>query len=272
MRRAIAEVPAARHFLTGLGLTEPDLVSEVLDGILPRYDGLDVAQLDPVQHAADLECIMTALDQAPGGSRPRLLDQLQQTAFLVGENAGTGVQEMKPPGELYQRSRELEAYFDGNPDAWFAGDGYGPWLMQLREMGVRAEVRLRARAADALGFVVTADEFARHERGVDGFDPGAELDGLEFALRHPGPSRSEYVWNLLLAPHHELVAGVVETSVHDGFRDASRETELSLLGAVAAREAWLPGPDGRFRRRLSCRWTTCRRPTGGTRRWPGRWA
>jgi hypothetical protein len=83
---------------------------------------------------------------------------------------------------------------------------------------------------------------------VDGFDPGAELDGLEFALRHPGPSRSEYVWNLLLAPRHELVAGVVETSVHDGFRDASRETVLSLLGAVAAREAWLPGPDGRFRR------------------------
>ena len=248
VRRAIAEVPAARHFLAGLGLSEPDLVSEVLDGILPRYDGLDVAQLDPVQHAADLECIMTALDQAPGGSRPRLLGQLQQTAFLVGENAGTGVQEMKPPGELYQRSRELEAYFDGNPDAWFAGDGYGPWLMQLREMGVRAEVRLRARAADALGFVVTADEFARHERGVDRFDPGAELDGLEFALRHPGPSRSEYVWNLLLAPRHELVAGVVETSVHDGFRDASRETVLSLLGAVAAREAWLPGPDGRFRR------------------------
>src|SRR5580704_19785098 len=124
---------------------------------------------------------MTALDQAPGGSRSRLLDQLQQTAFLVGENAGTGVTTMKPPGELYQRSRELEAYFDGNPDVWFAGDGYGPWLMQLREMGVRPEVRLRARAADALGFVVTADEFARHERGVDGFDPGAELDGLEFA-------------------------------------------------------------------------------------------
>lgn len=248
VRRAIAGVPAARHFLTGLGLAEPDLVAEVLDSILPGYDGLDVDQLDPVQHAADLECMMTALDQAPAGSRARLLDQLQQTAFLVGENAGTGVQEMKTPGELYQRSRELEAYFDGNPDAWFAGDGYGPWLRSLREMGVRAEVRLRARAADALGYVVTADEFARHERGVDGFDPGAELDGLAFALRQPGQARSEYVWNLLLVPHRELVAGVVEQSMHDGFRDASRETVRSVLGAVAAGEAWLPGPDGRFRR------------------------
>jgi hypothetical protein len=248
VRRAIADVPAARHFLAGLGLTEPDLLAEVLDVVLPRYDGLDVDQLDAVQHAADLECIMLALDQASAGSRPRLLDQLRQTAFLVGENAGTGVKKMMPPGELYQRSRELEAYFGGNPDAWFAGDQYGPWLMQLRDMGARAEVRLRARVADALGYVVIADEFARHERGVAGFDPGAELDGLAFALRHPGHARAEYVWNMLLAPHAELVAGVVEKSVHDGFRDASRETVRSVFGALAAGEAWLPGPDGRFRR------------------------
>jgi hypothetical protein len=248
VRRAIAEVPAARHFLEGLGLAEPDLVAEVLDVILPRYGGLDVTVLDPVQHAADLDAVMRALDAAPAGSRSRLLDQLQQTAFLVGENAATGVTQLRVPGGLYQRSRELEAYFDGNPDAWFAADGYGPWLAQLRDMGVRPEVRLRARAADPLGYVVIADEFARHERGVDGFDPGAELDGLDFALAHPGHARSEYVWNALLVPHRELVAGVVETSVRDGFRDASRETVPSVLGAAAAREAWLPGPDGRFRR------------------------
>ena len=68
VRRAIADVPAARHFLAGLGLTEPDLVSDVLDRILPRYDGLAVDQLDAVQHAADLECIMLALDQAPAAA------------------------------------------------------------------------------------------------------------------------------------------------------------------------------------------------------------
>ena len=273
VRRAIADVPAARHFLTGLGLTEPDLVAEVLDGILPRYDGLDVDQLDAAQHAADLECIMLALDQAPGGSRPRLLDQLQQTAFLVGENASTGVKKMKPPGELYQRSRELEAYFDGNPDAWFAGDGYGPWLMQLREMGVRAEVRLRARAADALGYVVTADEFARHERGVDGFDPGAELDGLEFALRHPGQARSEYVWNMLLAPHRgagRRGGGDVGARRVPGRQPGDRAVGAGRGGRGGRRGC--PGRTGGSAGRASCRWTTCRRPTGGTRRWPGRWA
>ena len=37
MRRAVAEAPAARAFLEALGFTEPDIVSEVLEIILPRY-------------------------------------------------------------------------------------------------------------------------------------------------------------------------------------------------------------------------------------------
>ena len=37
VRRAVAEAPAARAFLEALGFTEPDIVSEVLEIILPRY-------------------------------------------------------------------------------------------------------------------------------------------------------------------------------------------------------------------------------------------
>ena len=149
---------------------------------------------------------------------------------------------------LYQRTKELEIYFDGNPDAWFADDAYGPWLVQLRGMGVRKDVELRARDTDQLGYVVIADEFARHERGLGGFDPEAEIDGLDFALRHPGQARSEYVWNVLLAPNRHLVAGVVEKSVRLEFRDSSGENTRSAIGMAATAAAWLPGPDGAFHR------------------------
>ena len=91
-----------------------------------------------------------------------------------------------PPGALYQRTRELEIYLDGNPAAWFAADTYGPWLVQLRAMGVRDQVDVQARAPGPLGHVLLAAGFARHERGLDGFDPEARIDGLEFALAHPG--------------------------------------------------------------------------------------
>jgi hypothetical protein len=107
---------------------------------------------------------------------------------------------------------------------------------------------VRARAPGPLGHVVLADEFARHERGIDGFDPGAEIDGLDFALRHPGHARSEFVWNSVLAPNRRLVAGVVEKSVRDGFLDSTAENVRSAIAAAAGREAWLPGPDGSFHR------------------------
>jgi hypothetical protein len=254
VRRAIAASPAARQFLQALNLTQPDMVAEVLQIILPRYSGLDVDEFDPAhdldmaQHDADLDCVMGALDEATGGQREELLERLRQTAFLIGENAATGKQRLTPPPGLYQRSKELEVYFEGNPDAWFAGDRYGPWLVQLRGMGVRQAVEVRTRTPNQAGYVIITVEFGRNERGLDGFDPGAEIDGLEFALRHPGHVRSEYVWNVLLAPNRRLVAGVVERSALASFSDSSLENVSSAIAAAAEREAWLPGRDGTFRR------------------------
>ena len=254
VRRAIADSPAARQFLKALNLTEPDVVAEVLQIILPRYDGLNVAEFDPAhdldmaQHDADLYCVMRALDEAAGGRREELLGRLRRTAFLIGENAATSEQRLTPPRGLYQRSKELEVYFDGNPDVWFAGDRYGPWLVQLRGMGVRQAVEVRTRTPNQAGYVIITVEFGRNERGLDGFDPGAEIDGLEFALLHPSHARSEYVWNVLLAPNRRLVAGVVERSALVSFSDSSLENVRSAIGLAAEREAWLPGRDGTLRR------------------------
>jgi hypothetical protein len=154
---------------------------------------------------------------------------------------------MLTPGRLYQRSKELELYFDGNADVWFANDVYGPWLMQLRAMGVHDSVQVRARPRDPLGYVLIADEFARHERGVEGFDPAAEIDGLLFALNNPSHERAEYVWNVLLVPNVHLVAGVVETSHREAFADSQFSETMSTIGLAATGAAWLPGPDGSWR-------------------------
>jgi hypothetical protein len=248
VKRTIADSPAARPFLTALQLTVPDLVAEVLQIVLPRYDGLDIATLEEARHDADVELVARALDEAAAGRRQELLDSVTATPFLIGENAATGELALRPPPLLYQRTKDLEAYFEGNPDAWFARDGYGPWLVQLRAMGVRPEVEVRARTPSATGYVTITVDFGRNERGLDGFDPDAEVGGLDFALAHPSHARSEYVWNVLLAPNRRLVAGVVERSVLISFSDSSLEEARSGVGEAAVREAWLPGRDGAFHR------------------------
>ena len=70
VRRSVADSPVARQFLEALNLTEPDVVAEVLEIILPRYDGLDLAALGPAQHEADCERVVRALDEATAGQRP----------------------------------------------------------------------------------------------------------------------------------------------------------------------------------------------------------
>jgi hypothetical protein len=248
VRRAVADSPAARQFLDALNLTEPDVVAEVLELVLPRYGRMDIVELDLAEHDADLDRVVRALDEAAAGRRTELLERLRQTAFLIGENAATGKQRLMAPPALYQRAKDLEVYFDGNPGIWFAADRYGPWLVQLRGMGVRQAVEVHSRAPDQLGYVTITTEFGRNERGLGGFDPDADIDGLDFALRHPSHDRSEYVWNVLLAPNRRLVAGAVERSVLQSFSDSSLENATSAIGVAAEREAWLPGRDGTFRR------------------------
>jgi len=248
VKRAIADSPAARPFLTALQLTVPDLVAEVLEIVLPRYRESDIAALDMARHDADVELVARALDEAAAGRQAELLESVTATPFLIGENAATGEQALLPPPRLYQRAKDLEAYFEGNPGVWFARDGYGPWLVQLRAMGVRQAVEVRARTPNAAGYVTITVDFGRNERGLDGFDPEAEIDGLDFALAHPSHTRSEYVWNVLLAPNRRLVAGAVERSVLTTFSDSVVTAVRSQMGEAAAREAWLPGRDGSFRR------------------------
>jgi hypothetical protein len=248
---ALAAVPAARRFLEALRLGAPDPVAEVLASVLPRYAadrGLTVDGLDEAQHLADLEQVAEALVSAAPAARQELAGRLAGTEFLAGENAATGEQRLMTPGRLFLRTPGTEAYLTGNPDAWFARDRYGPWRAQLQELGVRDTIPARSRPPGPDGHVLVALEFARNERGLHGFDPEASIEGLDYALGHPDDRRSEYVWNELLVPNRNLLAGTVERSARLGFADAAREEVRSAIGAAAAAAAWLPGQDGTFHR------------------------
>lgn len=248
VRRAVADLPDASQFLEALGFAELDAVAEVIDHVLPRYADPGEPWPDQAQRDADFELVARVLEESPPRGRELILEQLSTSSFLMCVNSGTGETRLMRPGEAYLRTQALETYFDGNPDAWLVTDSYGPWLAQLRGMGVREAVQLDVRTADQLGYVKVAEEFARHQRGLAGFDPAADLDGLEYALAHPRHDRSEYVWNVLLVPNRHLISGVVETSHRSQFDDSLGEHVLSAIGRIATSEAWLPVRDGTFQR------------------------
>lgn len=248
VRRAIAEHEGARSFLEGLGYSPPDIVTEVLDNVLPRYRGMAIHELDPEQHDADIEQIAEALAKATSDRLQRLRRQLQDTAFMIGENAQDGHQKLMKPGQLYERTDDLQMYFDGNPNAWILSSRYTLPIALLRELGVRQRVHISARPANLLGYVVLSEKPRQYERGVDGFDPDATIDGLEFAIRRPNPDRSVFIWNTLLAPNKHLLAGVVEVSSYKTYRKPDPRSRTSRIVELASVMKWLPGHDGEFRR------------------------
>ncbi len=251
VRRTIAEKEKARQFLEELGLTEPDIVADVLEHVLPRYPPNSAEQPDATQHLADLKLISRALRHATSKRRDDLRERLERTEFVFGRNACTGERSLRTPPSLYESTSDLTMYFEGNDKACFLddGDGDGDILAALRHLGLHDKPLVTAREPDCRGYVRIDDRHGHHERGRDRFDPEATVDGLDYALRHPNADRSKYIWNEILVPNHHLFFGTIENSTRQDFtRVLSREERCSPMGELCKDLAWLPEPDGTFHR------------------------
>ena len=246
IRRAVATDDKAREFLGELGLTEPDVVAEVLENVLPRYARVDVPLFDDVQNRTDLELISRALGEATFKQREYLRAQLKRATFVVGRNAGTGERRFCTPSSLYEFTPELDTYFEGNPEAWFLEMGDAAVVQDLRTLGLRTAPQVQARTPDARGYVDINHDPGDNKRGLQGFDPDAKIDGLEYALRHPTVARSEYVWNQLLLPNRRILVGNVESATHKSFDNSHKSRHQSPAGKFAMDLAWLPALDGTF--------------------------
>ena len=146
-------------------------------------------ELDLARHDADLECVVRALDTGPtAGRREELTERLRRTPFLIGENAATGEQRllMPPPG-LYQRSKELEVYFEGNRNMRVRGQPLRAVASPVARDG-RTAGRGRPRADPEPARIRGHHRrVRRNERGLGGFDPDAEIDSLDFRAAPPWP-------------------------------------------------------------------------------------
>jgi hypothetical protein len=77
-------------------------------------------------------------------------------------------------------------------------------------------------------------------RGVRGFDPELDIDGLRHALTEPTLERSRYIWNEIALPRAQQVRGVVEEATRADFLNANARPQTSKMGYALTNSAWLP--------------------------------
>ncbi len=235
---------AALKFLNNLGLCEPDLVDEVLKFVLPRYTQ-KIIEVGEDVHLNDIKKIINALETATGTKKERLLKQLLETPFLQAFNPGNAQRVYKKPVEIYIDDDGLRCYFDGNLDVWFYDITYVRFKRFLEDLGVNHQVRMK-NYGGRCKYKILEDYFGWHIRGVDGFDPDWEVDGLLFAIQNPNLERSRYIWENILRPNKHLIYGTIEKSTRQDFSSPNVENKPSTSGDIVRRGRWLPDKNGNF--------------------------
>ena len=101
------------EFLKSLGLSEPDLIDEIIRSVIPRYRNREVARKSV--YTNDVRRIAEILGEASRERRGRLVEALRDTPFVRVVDAGTGERSFVRPEDAYLATRQLRDLFEGVP-------------------------------------------------------------------------------------------------------------------------------------------------------------
>lgn len=253
VKPSVTENPAAKQFLTALGITQPDVLAMVRERILPKYSSASLPSFQ--EHRRDTEQVSMAIKEVRQKLQTRrsqdFLQALQEAPFFRCINGDQTDTAYRKAGEIYRDTEDLRMYFAGNPDVWFLDEeqAYGTILEFI---DVSEEVRVHMphwkQNHDFNPYVVIIARHGLHKRGLDFFDPDCEVDGLEYSLRYPSVDRAAYIWNQIAIRYYRAIHGTVETSSRQTYENSRTEQKPSKMGRLLRSCAWLPDINGDFHR------------------------
>ena len=262
VKDVIIKNPKTNEFLKELGIIEPDAIAGILEHILPKYrpwnkewdtegDGQDLLKISLEGNFRDVQWISKALKKA-GGDRRReeLLHKIKKTEFLYAKNMSDATKWYCSPdesiylGEFYTQRKDIEIFFEGNDKIWLLDESYKEIvdIETLRLFGRKDEIHVRFREPSWNGHVVISNWSWNYERGLNGFDPDAEIEGLEHALNDITFEKSKIIWNLL-TKYYKQIRGYVEFSTNQNYNPSSgsysKDLRYSKMGELLIENTWL---------------------------------
>ncbi len=248
VKPSIANNKNAYKFLVRLGLKEVDIVAEVHAIILPRYMR-ETGTISQRTHKTDIKKIFHAFKLASKEDSEALKNKLQQTPFILSYNNISKGKEYKRPEETYIGTSQLKQYFAGSDEVWFVKKQYEDnaiWL--FKQLGVADNVRVSRNLPGPDGQVILRKRHRYHIRGLGGFDPYIEVDGLQNAISLKHKAVSEYIWNTIAIRHATCVEGIIEESPRQDYSNSDKREVESDFGKTLRNCMWLPDKKGKFQR------------------------
>jgi hypothetical protein len=245
VRRLLLQHAEAVAFLKRLGLTDFDAVDGLREVVLPKYLARE-RTIGHEENSKDLLHVAHLLASVPA-KRREVLDLVSGFAIVRCRNVVTNAEGYRKPTEAYFDHEDLRLYFAGNVAAWFVADDYSAEVRGvLKTIGVAEDVRALqpTRQMDGRQRVILRDWWGSHARGLDGFDPDFDVDGLAHAVSQPEERRARFVWEEIVLRHRRQLRGIVESSNYKDFREPQRTDTASKMARTLTSAAWLPVAHG----------------------------
>jgi hypothetical protein len=235
--------PTNVDFFHKFGLKKQDKSDLIIKTILPKYGKRIIPRKENID---DVYTILDTVNKITNKKKKdELLSIIQETKILHATNS-EGKSEYKKPREIYlsetySSDNSIELFYEGYADVWFLSDRYKEKasLSELVELGVHIDIIVSYKIPWFMGMVELTKPWSDHIRGLNGFDPDANIQGLEHVLNKITPEKSQILWNLLKL-HKDLIYGVLEESSRQDFRYSKKTSHFSNMGKMLIEHKWLP--------------------------------
>ena len=218
---SVCATSEAREFLKSLGLSEPDLVDDVLQNILQKYSGHH-ADVTDAEYDADVHRIVRAFETSAGQQKSRLIVGLRNANFIkLTDAAGSDTNIWGSPEQAYLPTESLRELFEGVSGVRFVDTSIGclndeNTLEMLRACGTASRFS-----------VVTFENDARFER--------SELGRMRFNTQNDfGSSREEKVMDVTIRGLSMLLSHLPQLDVTSRAKKA--QLLWKALGGVSPTE------------------------------------
>lgn len=259
VHRLLAKPKKCAQFLRKLGLTEPDITSEVLQKILPQYEAQETNTPDR-KHLANVRKIFRAL-ASDSLNKPLLLQRLRGLSFLDCKKPGSDKVFRGTADTLYFPTRQLQTFFENEKDVWFLTEpdaliGQEKIKKVLRELGVEDKPRrilVKPEDEAERKKALRAGQYSSWDVHFHEYD----IEGLASFLKTfkkvdfpEAVRRARLIWEFLLK-HLEAYSPGPEKSFFEGeyqwsrYSRYTRRFDALFLNRLHTKE-WLPGPDGQL--------------------------
>ena len=117
----------------------------------------------------------------------------------------------------------------------------------FKELSIGDIPRVKRKNKEDRGYVIIQNSRGWHKRGLNGFAPDIDVDGLEYAVKYPLIEKSLFIWDRIAIDNADCIRGVVESSSKKTFENSKKNEQISQkFGQLLMQNDWLPDKQGKF--------------------------